>query len=480
VALLFIVAATLFPYNFQFQPAPGRWALTLLFSEKRLNSEWDMLGNTVLFWPWGFAIAGWIARKKQLERSAALVAVFGTSLGLSCMIEVMQFYLPTRFPSWVDVACNTLGGTIGFLLFYIWNQANISLACVSYGVLAIAVSVASQRAIALSNWSREFPLVLGNELTGDRPWRGHVFELFIANRAISPVEVEENYRFGNIKRLLGNALICLYRFQRGPEYGDEMGRLPALVWNGPAGAVSDRASFNGAGWLETAGLARELTDEIVKTSQFSLGITLASEETEQEGPARIVSVSVDPMRRNFTLGQDADDLIFRLRTPFTGPNGGEPRLRVPNLFSTMETKHVVLTYDGTDLLAYVNGSLKPNRLTLTPGVAALGYFFDRRASRAMLYTIVYHVTAFIPFGLLLALSLHKSIDRFATRLGLAVLAVAIFGIAMETVVSTAGDRAWRWGNLPPGIGAAIGAVAFVEITAGFWQGRRHAGIFCCR
>jgi glycopeptide antibiotics resistance protein len=468
VALLFIVVATLFPYDFQIQPATARSALTLLLSEKGLNSDWDMLGNAILFWPWGFAITGWIACQKKFKWTGAVLAVFGTSLVLSYMIEVMQSYLPTRFPSWVDVACNSLGGIVGAFLFYIWRQANIGLACVAYAVLAIAVTVVSQRAIALSNWEREFPLLLGNELTGDRPWLGDVFELFIASRTMSHAEIRENYRGRSIKTLLGDSLVCFYRFQ-GEEYRDEMRRLPALVWKGPSGRFSDRAGFNGEGWLKTTGPATSLTDEIVKASQFSLGITVATRDAEQEGPARILSVSADPMRRNFTLGQDADDLIFRLRTPFTGTNGGEPRLRVPSVFSTMETKHVVLTYDGTDLLAYVNGSLKPNRLTLTPGVAALGYLFDRHASRAHLYSVVYNAMVFIPFGLLLALSLNKSIDRFAVRLGLAVLVVTAFAVMMETTVKAAGGKTSLSRSLMPGIASAAGALAAGEILGRLWR-----------
>jgi hypothetical protein len=363
---------------------------------------------------------------------------------------------------------------IGIFFLYVWSQASLALACLGYGILTVVVSVVSQRTVTLSNWEPSFPLLLGNELTGGRPWRGRVFELFIANRAMSAAEIKETYLGGNIKARLGDSLLCLYRFAGGPDYPDEMGHLPALVWKGHAEAGNGYVVFGADRWLETAAPANHLTKRIVKASRFSLGITLASEETDQRGPARIVSVSADPMRRNFTLGQDASDLIFRLRTPFTGNNGGEPRLRAPGIFSNNETKHMVITYDGTDLLVYVNGSLNPNRLTLTPGVAVLSYFLGRSASRANLYTAIYYAMAFIPFGLLLSLTLKQSIQKDALRVGLSVLGVVLFASVMETALSAASNKAWQWGRLLLSSGLALIPVTLTEISLWVFRARFQA------
>ena len=45
----------------------------------------------------------------------------------------------------------------------------------------------------LSSWDPTFPLILGNEGTGDRPWRGRILELSIADRALSEEEVNRLY-----------------------------------------------------------------------------------------------------------------------------------------------------------------------------------------------------------------------------------------------------------------------------------------------
>ncbi|HEX9922481.1 MAG TPA: LamG-like jellyroll fold domain-containing protein, partial [Anaerolineae bacterium] len=47
-----------------------------------------------------------------------------------------------------------------------------------------------------SNWSEDFPLVLANELTGDRPWLGELHLVAIFDRELSPGEVSQNYSVG--------------------------------------------------------------------------------------------------------------------------------------------------------------------------------------------------------------------------------------------------------------------------------------------
>ena len=69
----------------------------------------------------------------------------------------------------------------------------------------------------------------------------------------------------------------------------------------------------------------------MEASQFTVMATVATNKTVQYGPARIISLSADPGHRNFTLGQEDDNLIFRIRTPFTG-NNGTPDVIVRNIF----------------------------------------------------------------------------------------------------------------------------------------------------
>jgi len=57
--------------------------------------------------------------------------------------------------------------------------------------------VASRRMTgATSNWDRSFRFALGNELTGDRPWRGTFYLVAVYRRALSFKEVEKNFLAG--------------------------------------------------------------------------------------------------------------------------------------------------------------------------------------------------------------------------------------------------------------------------------------------
>ena len=48
----------------------------------------------------------------------------------------------------------------------------------------------------LDNWSEDFRLVIGNEVTGDRPWQGELYLVAIYSRALEPSEVAQNYTAG--------------------------------------------------------------------------------------------------------------------------------------------------------------------------------------------------------------------------------------------------------------------------------------------
>jgi hypothetical protein len=97
-----------------------------------------------------------------------------------------------------------------------------------------------------------------------------------------------------------------------------------------------------------------MTHAIPRSSQFTLGITVASAEKWQHGPARIVSLSADPHLRNLTIGQDKADLILRLRTRLSGQSGSGPELIVPNVFADTNSHRILVVFDGRYLSAYID------------------------------------------------------------------------------------------------------------------------------
>ena len=143
-------------------------------------------------------------------------------------------------------------------------------------------------------------------------------------------------------------------------------------------------------WLESATPVTSLSENISKTSEFTISTTLTTNQTEQTGPARIISLSGDSLRRNFTLGQQGSDLVFRVRTPLTGANASDVKLDVPNVFNDKKPHQIVITYSKSSLIIYVDSIANIHTLNLLDLIPKEKRFF-------------YYGLTFIPFGLFLAL-----------------------------------------------------------------------------
>jgi hypothetical protein len=123
----------------------------------------------------------------------------------------------------------------------------------------------------------------------------------------------------------------------------------------------DNARLNSDGELETAGGAflvhgaeQDVLTACRSTNELSIEAVLAPANTNQFGPARIVSFSIDPYHRNFTLGQDRDRLVLRLRTPSTGENGMRPETRLCQI-QAGRRQHVLVSYRDGSVVCYLDG-----------------------------------------------------------------------------------------------------------------------------
>ena len=90
------------------------------------------------------------------------------------------------------------------------------------------------------------------------------------------------------------------------------------------------------------------------TNQLSLEAVIRTADVTQSGPSRIITFSTDPYHRNFTLGQQRDALVLRLRTPQTGLNGMKPEIRLCEV-TAGRTYHILLSYAPDRLCCYLDG-----------------------------------------------------------------------------------------------------------------------------
>jgi glycopeptide antibiotics resistance protein len=131
VALLTILACTLFPYHVSVREScvPFGWAALLIpiGPDKTL----DVIANVLLFAPLGFAMAGYFTGRR-IKAVASVTGVLVVSLCVSYSVELIQLFMPGRFTSLTDVLSNTAGAGVGVLCHSAWRrcrQRNGRLAC---------------------------------------------------------------------------------------------------------------------------------------------------------------------------------------------------------------------------------------------------------------------------------------------------------------------------------------------------------------
>jgi hypothetical protein len=165
-----------------------------------------------------------------------------------------------------------------------------------------------------------------------------------------------------------DAVIARWEFKEGSGAvaHDTSGVAPALD-----------LQLSGTQWLSGGGLAmqsgkatatpatsRKLYDLLAAngtgSQQYTVEAWIAAENTEQRGPARIITYSTDPYNRNFMLGQDNYNYVFRNRSRASGiGSNGTPPLQTADADRDLEAElqHVVLTFDQqVGRRIYVNGA----------------------------------------------------------------------------------------------------------------------------
>ena len=113
--------------------------------------------------------------------------------------------------------------------------------------------------------------------------------------------------------------------------------------------------FDKDGKVISEGSTPELYQILTEGKGLTLEVWISTYNVFQDGPARILSYSINTALRNFTLGQSKDKLEMRLRTEITDLNGVEPHIEVANVFEAKSIYHIVVTYDFEKECVFING-----------------------------------------------------------------------------------------------------------------------------
>lgn len=372
ITILIVIIATLYPFNFLL---PNQFSISyFLTSFNNSSSFQDQVNNVLLFMPLGFYCANFL-HKLKVKVGLQIIIVFLFSAGLSSTVEILQIFLPSRTPTPADIFNNTFGGCLGFLSFYLWNYPSFSNTVtqmkssnsrasnqkitgfvLAYMFIILLVSFFWQSRINLSNWDLNYPLLLGNEFKDNRNWQGSISEVYFMDRAITNDEAQKGLNDSDYFNRIGNSLLANYQLNGKCCYPDKTRNSPELVWQGnPKNRQEGKEIvLNSSQWLKTAGSVKNISQRISQKSEFTLATTLRSDNNEQANYARIISISADSLRRNFTISQQKNSLDIRLRTPITGENGSDIKLRITHVFTDNKFKKIIITYSRGIVQVYID------------------------------------------------------------------------------------------------------------------------------
>ncbi len=155
-------------------------------------------------------------------------------------------------------------------------------------------------------------------------------------------------------------LVFLWENDRGKnQILDEAGKVLRVCQVEPRG----EARIGSAGEMQIengAFLARDVNDQLMaackRSNQLTIEATIIPSHLKQAGPARIMTFSRDTGNRNFTLGQENERLVLRLRTPRTGANALNPQVSLGKI-EAGKPVHVIVSYFPGNVFYYLDGKL---------------------------------------------------------------------------------------------------------------------------
>lgn len=430
--LLIVLGVTLYPFDFTTDGFQGRLSSFLASNFKNLRaSRDDIITNIILFLPVGFGVGILASRNTLRLLSGAGLSVLIGAL-LSFFVELMQVLLPFRYSSALDIAANAVGSLVGYLLFafvspFLYRGLTIAVArgnaghsagwlaaCyVAYLLFMLLVSIPFQEA-ALPNEFDKYPLCIGNEPTGARPWSGTIKELIITHHALSPAGVADYFNDRALRGHDSEMVLAHYRFDTHAPYRDLRALKPPLEWHGAASEspadsafAADRARLTPRRWLQTPQHVYTLASAIMVARRFTICATIASASAQQPGDARIICLASDPYHQNLALVQIGDGLGIRIRSMTAGVNGTNPRFIVPHVFADTLLHRIVVTLDAERLHVYVDGMERHHTLELGPGFGLLHRMFptngklDITSPFKHFHNLLFSVIVFAPLGYLL-------------------------------------------------------------------------------
>ena len=356
IVLLWILHVSLAPFELESSLIDLRNRIELGMSER-----W--LGHALVFAALGGAAA---LQSRRLRESYTILLLGSFALG----VEFAQIVLVGRHARIGDWALGAACASITYL------ATMRLLPCLATSGRLLGNPVRTARALFLvttmlgalctlswywgtdlQSWDLDYPLIAGDEADGSRPWRGDIEWVVIYPRAPTAREVAKLAN-GPWSSLLEDpmryALSPLIAYEFNPiHFGAYVKpRGSELLDPGPAREMKPHLDSVTA---TSAHALAAVTRHLAASASFGLEVKMRVQDLRQFGPARILSQSLDPYRRNFTLSQSGANLVFRVRNAISGRNGTRGQASWVDVLEPARESHLVVTYEFGTIRLFIDG-----------------------------------------------------------------------------------------------------------------------------
>lgn len=484
-SVIIILGVTLLPFDFSI---PQDLSFRYVFNRfRQTTNEEDLIVNIFFFMPLGLGLAAFWHKKNRLNW-LIILTIYLINFSLSLFVEICQLFLISRAPTFTDVVTNSLGGCLGGILF--WFLASFqqeSLQCFSflkifrdpfiqlksltvfwlfYFFLMAFLLFNVQDSTKLSNWDSKFPLLVGNEATGDRSWSGQISYLCISKNSFNKEKIAQLIHDNSCTSLAETSpqsdnFITAYSFLDSQvAYPELTHNLPELEIQEtyPVSVKNTAIVLDQKNWLKTKIPALKLTRNLQDSSQFTVLTKIATNNFKQEGPARIISLSQNHLVRNLTIAQWRKDLTLRVRMPLTGINGKKPEIRIRNFFNDSNFHTLAIAYDGLRLRTYVDQVENAHKLYLGSEAALFWSVFSIIAEKMYLnvandhfYHLLYYSLIFAPLGICLGLIAKLLQTRLIGWSIFLIGGLIMPPLIIEAIITSNSNRFWNWHYLSLGL-----------------------------
>lgn len=482
LAIAGILFLTLFPFEFAFHLRfHGSNSPFLLQSGMKSGGAFDDFLNVSLFVPFGFGLSE-LARRRGISRRSALILALAAGAIFSYGIEFLQNYVPSRDAGWHDVLTNTAGAAVGFALFELvgtmalWVLSALERALGRlltpwraawliplYFLLWFAASIHLQKETQPINWDPNSLLVVGNTAAGRQGsgWKGKVNRLEFWNHPL-PDDLASRLTAGDASILDSIGPLAAYEFSAAAPFRDQQGLLPDLSWksNFPSALNSGGNILDGRSWLISTDPVTPLFRNIRQTRQFSVHVVCIPEFGEgMDG--RIVTISRAAGLVDLDLRQDDANLILWFRSPISASHS-ILAWYIPGIFTPHQKRDIAISYDGSNLSAYIDGLRKDRDYELGPGTSLARLIRRVKPSELIAYKYAYYALLFFTGGILIGITCRRlNLKRFVIYIPLAA-AILIPPVVLEVILVHVSGRMRSIGDIVVGLCLALGGCFWIN------------------